>query len=318
MKWKRTTSILAAAAVSAAIGSVAAAACSDSDRPTVPGGVEVGRMSSTSIELRWRNNSRTIGDRTCFDIEVRDRQGKPVGKDVTGESCDEKTASSGRKSRTFTGLNPKKEYCFRVRARSDARREGCVSLAWAGPVCATTDADPVDRKNIACRDYATRAVGAVKYALEAGCDAKATSGPRWSSDFDQHYHWCKTADPKIANLEDNMRNRIVQLCRVQATSPKGGNAQIRAYKSGNRFVFNGSGFAPNVPVIIRLSGPGAATESITVTFHGKQRIVSDAAGRITVVMPYAFVCKPGFARLAVRAEDQDNRKSPVVMTYCPA
>jgi hypothetical protein len=44
-----------------------------------------------------------------------------------------------------------------------------------------------------CRKYAWRAVGAVDYAKDHGCDPAVISGPRWSPNFDEHLHYCMGA-----------------------------------------------------------------------------------------------------------------------------
>src|SRR5687767_3811396 len=92
----------------------AAAACGD--RPGTPVRLRTTVNSPTSISLGWTNTRRVafnLGQRTCWDIEVRDGRGASVGKDVTGGSCVGVTfgALAGHR---FDGLSENTRYCFRV------------------------------------------------------------------------------------------------------------------------------------------------------------------------------------------------------------
>jgi hypothetical protein len=311
MRPMSATAVLAGATLSLVIGASAQAACSS--RPDTGWIMWLAPQKSspeTTLALTLRSRG---GETKYWDVEVR--RDSPTGPIEAGRGL----AGARGPTILFPKLEPGKTYCFRARARTEAGREGCTAVAFTEWGCKATVGPKQHSESARCREYALQAREARTEALgRYKCDPKVISGRGWDASYTEHYSWCLGATSQAAEAETAKRTQIMHQCRVDAAKPKGGNAQIRAYKAGNRFVISGSGFAPNVPVIIRLSGPGAATESITVTYYGKQRVVSDAAGRFTVVMPYPFVCKPSFARLAVRAEDQDNRKSPVVMTYCSA
>src|SRR5262245_14562442 len=129
-------------------------------------------------------------------------------------------------------------------------------------------------KATACRNYATRAVAAVKFVHDNHCDPKVFSGRRWTSDFNEHLRWCMQADPRTANFEDRERTRMSNECRTgPPAGPKGGVPGITVTsRAGDTFFINGSGFPPNAPVIIRLGGPGAAISTITVV--NNERLVA--------------------------------------------
>jgi hypothetical protein len=167
-----------------------------------------------------------------------------------------------------------------------------------------------------CETYAQRAVGTLKLARDTyKCDPKTISGPRWSADVAEHRTWCLGADPKFANFEDRERFRIAQACRIAAGKAQGGKALIAVVsQGGDRFNINGSGFAPNAPVVIRLSGPGASIATVTV--QNNRRITADARGRIAIRLFGAQICKRGGGDVTFVAQDQDNPPSPPVTRKC--
>jgi hypothetical protein len=298
-----------------AIAAAPAAEAACSDRPGTPIRLTTRVNSDSSITLGWTNTRRltfNLGQRTCWDIEVRDGRGAAVGKDITGGSCVHVTdrALAGHR---FDGLDENKRYCFRVRARTEPGTQGCVSQIWAGPVCATTQAD---KKDAACRNYANRAIGAAKMARDTyKCDPKVISGPRWSTNFEEHLRWCRGAEPKTANFEDKERIRIMHACRVDAgKGPAGKPALSVTSKGGDTFFLNVSGFPPNVPVIIRLAGAGASISSVTTA--NNQRIIANAQGAVSIRLFGAQICKRGGGTVIFTAEDQDGRKSPPATSKC--
>ena len=74
------------------------------------------------------------------------------------------------------------------------------------------------------------------------------------------------------------------------------------------------GFAPNAPVIIRITGPGASIATVTVA--NNQRITADARGNINIRLFGAQICKRGGGTVTFTAEDQDNPKSAPVSSKC--
>jgi hypothetical protein len=199
--------------------------------------------------------------------------------------------------------------------------QGCESRLVGKDAC-TPFSQPMsvvlisDQHSAACRTYASRAVGAVKMARDTyKCDPKVISGPRWSPNFEEHRTWCETAEPKTANFEDKERTRIMHQCRVDAAKgPPGKPALNVTSQGGDTFFVNVSGFPPNVPVIIRLSGPGASIASVTST--NNQRIVANAQGAVSVRLFGAQICKRGGGTVIFTAEDQDGRKSPPATAKC--
>ncbi len=202
-----------------------------------------------------------------------------------------------------------------------ARIQGCVKYVIGKDRC--TPFSPPEtivldspRHIQACRNYASRAVGTVRLArFTYRCDPKVISGPRWSSNFDEHFRWCQTADPQTANFEDRERGRIAQECRISAAGPKGGTPRITVTsRGGDTFFINGSGFPPNSPIIIRLSGPGASIATVTVA--NNERIVSNKDGNISIRLFGAQICKRGGGRIDFSAEDQDRPQKATGSATC--
>jgi hypothetical protein len=72
-----------------------------------------------------------------YDISIRDGQMRDIGRDLTGWGPNVGCFGCGIKH-VFDGLQPNTRYCFRVRARTEAGTQGCVSENWSGWACATT------------------------------------------------------------------------------------------------------------------------------------------------------------------------------------
>ncbi len=274
-------------------------------------------LKRPALQFHWRNASRG-NEKLYWDFEAKDGSGKIV-RSQTGIAVTPMTpARHYTFSKLFTFAREGTQYCIRVRARTEASREGCVSEQWSAPACATTfsaaQADPA--KSQACNRYASGAVGQVKLARETyKCDAATLSGPRWTSTFGEHLNWCMGAEAAARDRETAERTRIMHECRVKAAGPKGGKAQITVTsKAGDTFFITGSGFAPNAPVIIRLSGPGAAIATVTVA--NSQRIVADAKGSLSIRLFGAQICKRGGGSITFTAEDQDNHASPPATAKC--
>jgi hypothetical protein len=167
----------------------ACAACSD--RPGTPDNLKLAavRSNPTSMSLEWRNNAsegwRSFFEREIlgypgelggalgipgsheiipkaagiyFDISVREGSpdGKTVGLDRTGigpYTTNPPSISNTRPvSYNFDNLKPSTLYCFRVRARTEAGTQGCVSQLWSNWECgwthAVAPAPPKSQENI--------------------------------------------------------------------------------------------------------------------------------------------------------------------------
>jgi hypothetical protein len=258
----------------------------------------------TGIAVNWAGSS------DCDHYNIRERLGRQFeapGKD-RGQLTNNRSASFGAKFFAERTVHVSMQGCTRnvVGASSCSRWSDEVSYHIA-------DRSP---KAKACETYAQRAVGVAKLARDTyKCDPKVISGPRWTADLAQHRSWCIDAEPKIANFEDRERFRISQQCRVDAGKAQGGKARIAVVsQKGDTFIITGSGFAPNAPVIIRLSGPGASIATVTIV--SGQRLKADAKGNISLRLFGAQICKRGGGDVTFTAEDQDNAKSPPVTSKC--
>jgi hypothetical protein len=148
-----------------------------------------------------------------------------------------------------------------------------------------------------CRAYATSAVQTVKQARSV-CNAATLSGSRWTDNFDQHMNACMNVlaqQPGWANAETDARTKILQQC----------HPTIAVATGGASFDVRVTGFQPNVPVIIVLSGAAAQTGRIA-TVNG-QRIITDGTGSVQVRLDRPLVCKAG-GSVTFTAEDADGAR----------
>jgi len=264
-----------------------------------------GSIARFRVRVHWSSDCKY--DKFHFQMGAREHSPTEVGRN-RNQLCN-------RRSEVFLITNAPQG------GRISVRVQGCESRLIGKDACTAFSA-PVSaalispQHSAACRNYANRAVGAVKLARNTDkCDPKTISGPRWSTSFDEHFRWCETAEPKTANFEDRERIRIMHACRVDAAKgPAGKPALSVRSQAGDTFFVNVSGFPPNVPIIIRLSGPGASIASVTVA--NNQRIVADAKGAVTVRLFGAQICKRGGGQVIFTAEDQDGRKSPPATAKC--
>jgi hypothetical protein len=133
----KMTGLLAVAAISiASLPGHAVAACGD--RPGTPTDVRAEALSQSSIKFSWRDTTRPgeIPLGPFYDIEVTNGAGQGQPQSSTGEGY----LFGGK---VYKGLNFNTEYCFRIRARTEAGTEGCVSAQWSARVCATTFTPPL-------------------------------------------------------------------------------------------------------------------------------------------------------------------------------
>lgn len=161
-----------------------------------------------------------------------------------------------------------------------------------------------------CRNYAWRAVGAADLAKNTyNCDPNTISGGRWSTNFDDHLNWCKTAKAADANNEDKERTRIMHECRVAAAKPQG-TVALQVASTGDGFALSGSGYEVNARVIIRARGPAAIESNFTSNF-------ANAQGTFSATIPSEKVCASA-GQIIFTAEDQDKPPSPPVAVTCKA
>jgi len=124
--------LLSLTSVLAGLAASPAQAC---DRPGTPDMVQARAVSSTAINFRWRNTTRSVLS-ICFDFEVRDSTWKLV-RSLTGQRCREGSYHQPM-GRQFSGLTPNTQYHMRIRARTGAASTGCVSKVWSAYASATT------------------------------------------------------------------------------------------------------------------------------------------------------------------------------------
>lgn len=297
-----------AAAVPALSAGEAAADCSGG-RPCVTKVEPIpntgGSIARFRVRVHWSSDCKY--DKFHFQMGAREHSPTEVGRN-RNQLCN-------RRNEVFLITNAPQG------GRISVRVQGCESRLIGKDSC-TAFSEPVSAALIspqhaaACRNYANRAVGAVKLARDTyKCDPKTISGPRWTTSFDEHFRWCETAEPKTANFEDRERTRIMHQCRVDAAKGPAGKPAIAVRaQGGDTFFVSVTGFPPNVPVIIRLSGPGASIASVTSA--NNQRIIADARGAVSIRLFGAQICKRGGGTVIFTAEDQDGRKSPPATSKC--
>jgi hypothetical protein len=120
-----------------ALGLTSAANASCDDRPGTPDDVVARPWTTTSLSFGWR--ARTHDDEMYYDINIRDGQLRDIGRDLTGWGP--RTGRFGYGvNQVFEGFQPGTRYCFRIKARTEAGTEGCVSEVWSAWACAATPA----------------------------------------------------------------------------------------------------------------------------------------------------------------------------------
>ena len=119
----------------ALLGAITPAAASCGSRPGTPNEVQIDSDGSDRLAFGFR--ARTHDNKMWYDISIRDGQMRDIGRDLTGWGPNVGCFGCGIKH-VFDGLQPNTRYCFRVRARTEAGTQGCVSENWSGWACATT------------------------------------------------------------------------------------------------------------------------------------------------------------------------------------
>ena len=131
MKAKLARTLVGAGFASLLMPQAAALACSD--RPGTPTNVSA-RVTSQNppiIQVSWTN---TATERVWWDVEMTDERGTifplpaGVGRGDQGKGL--------RVSNSYT-VEPGVTRCFRIKARTEAKTEGCVSAIWSGRTCVT-------------------------------------------------------------------------------------------------------------------------------------------------------------------------------------
>jgi hypothetical protein len=191
------------------------------DRPGTPVNMTA-TLSNNQIQLNFTNTASEAP--IYWDIEVTDGAGHYLDGNVAGVQGTRTQATGGQYSEMGRfQLTPIQggnfhwgiQYCFRVRARTQAGTQGCVSKLWNAPVCVTT---PTDDVNQYCTTYARDAVNqfnylrGVKYRGDCGDE-----GERWSNDWLAHYNWCVEVrgNPQTAGAPDferEERNKRLRVC----------------------------------------------------------------------------------------------------------
>lgn len=135
-------------AVLASLGPTTAYA-SCGDRPGTPTNIRaIGIVGSTGnnnpgILVTWINTASESGA-DFVDIEVQTQDGGATGFNRTGWRM-EGGGFHKEGSATFQPMEVGKTFCFRVRARTEAGTQGCVSQLWTSRVCAAAKAEPNNR-----------------------------------------------------------------------------------------------------------------------------------------------------------------------------
>lgn len=179
---------------------------------------------------------------------------------------------------------------------------------WSSPVSFHINDSMSSPRGKFCQEYARRAVGTVKYAQDRKCDPKVISGPRWTTNAEEHRSWCMTASAAAINAENRARSVTAQQCRIEAGMPKG-NAKLQVQQKGDSFILSGGGYAPNSRVIIRVTGPGGTKKNFTNQF-------ANAKGVFTATLTGLQICDKPVGTVTFTAEDQDNKPSAPVTALC--
>jgi hypothetical protein len=202
--------------------------CDDDDRPGTPTDL-VASAVGTNVTLTFRNTAREGG--RYWDIDVRDGAGndRAIGRGGVSHGTDFNTgyaasAAYGDKVVLYFShqdIKPNSTVCFRVRARTGAGSQGCVSKIWGNTSCVTIP-DP----SIAafCTQYASDAFNQVatlrSRKLGGAC---AAIGGRWNEQQQPHYDWCVSVrgQPQSASwpdMERNIRNDVLAKCKPTTAS----------------------------------------------------------------------------------------------------
>ena len=144
------TASVCVACVVAAFAPTFNAVASCSSRPGTPNQLVAQALSSSTIELSWRNTTNKGMNRSGsigwgdqkhtmnFDIYVRDQAGHSIGRDITGGARQSGLVYGVRSAYRFDRLAPNSHYCFAMRARTAGGTQGCISQAQSEWACVST------------------------------------------------------------------------------------------------------------------------------------------------------------------------------------
>jgi hypothetical protein len=110
------------------------------DRPGTPTDIRATGNNDPGIVLTWINTASESGA-DFVDIEVTTQNGGATSFNRSGWRM-EGGGFHKEGSATFRPMEIGKTFCFRVRARTEAGTQGCVSLLWTARVCAAAVAKP--------------------------------------------------------------------------------------------------------------------------------------------------------------------------------
>lgn len=96
------------------------------------------------------------------------------------------------------------------------------AAAAAGALVATASG-PAAQEKLNCGAYAAAAVAQNQQNVNFNC---GFSGPRWSSNYNDHFNWCGTANMAALTAEDRARADMLKQC---AAKPKQDQAACQAY-----------------------------------------------------------------------------------------
>ena len=132
-------------------------------------------------------------ERVWWDFEVTDRGGRVV-QSWAGIGIGAMVGSKQLSDRDFGPYPAATTRCYRMKARTEAGTQGCVSKIWSGRVCGTTAAAPAAPKKGGFAALAANGKGFWGYAVGQGSDAEAR---------DAALKGCGQADCKIAIAGQN-------------------------------------------------------------------------------------------------------------------
>jgi hypothetical protein len=155
MNAKSVSAIFAAALAGIPLAAPRAVACTD--RPGTPVHISAEALSSTAIRFKFRITTRDSELNRFYDLQVDEVTPPEPGqqlptrvkvRDLPGIRANgpEHLGFGGIDHFDIAGLKPGKEHCVRVRARTEAGTQGCVSALWSGQACTKTPPEPEPRR----------------------------------------------------------------------------------------------------------------------------------------------------------------------------
>jgi hypothetical protein len=139
--------IAALALAGVSLAAPPAGACTD--RPGTPVHIGAEPLSPTAIRFKFRITTRNTELNRFYDLQVEEVTPPEPGqqlptrvkvRDLPGIRANGPAhlGFGGIDHFDIPGLKPGKEHCVRVRARTEAGTQGCVSALWSGQACTKT------------------------------------------------------------------------------------------------------------------------------------------------------------------------------------